>query len=149
LGAGLFAAGLFLAAVFLGVVARALFFIFMGRTLQQGPGGGQVGASPQNLGYRRQARKSEVTVTQIPEEVPVTRASLRDYAARQRDRYAEATTRPQKRAILNEVVAVARIPRKAAIRLLRRAARAGGGARRPGRPRHYGPRVRDEGGLVS
>ncbi len=37
----------------------------------------------------------------------MTRASLREYAARQRERYAQATTRPQKRAILNEVVAVA------------------------------------------
>src|SRR6266540_5173240 len=42
LGAGLFAAGLFLGAVFLAVVAPAFFFIVMGRTLQQAPGGGQV-----------------------------------------------------------------------------------------------------------
>src|SRR3990167_5094994 len=84
--------------------------------------GRQGRASPQNFGYRRQGRKSEVTVTQAPKEAPVTRASLREYAVRQRERYAQATTRPQKRAILDEVVAVARIHRKAAIRLLRRRA---------------------------
>ena len=71
----------------------------------------------------------------------MTRASLREYAVRQRERYALARTRPQKRAILDEVVAVARIHRKAAIRLLRRAAPAARGAPRPGRPRHYGPDV--------
>ena len=42
LGAGLFAAGFFLAAVFFAAVAPAFFFIFMGRTLQQRPRGGQV-----------------------------------------------------------------------------------------------------------
>src|SRR5439155_2498340 len=63
----------------------------------------QAGASPQNFGYRRGARKSEVTVTQATEEVPETRASLREYASRQRKRYAQATTRPQTRAILDEV----------------------------------------------
>ena len=69
----------------------------------------------------------------------MTRASLREYASRQRERYAQATTRPQKRAILDEVVAVARIHRKAAIRLLRRAGRTAGRANRPGG--HYGPEV--------
>ncbi len=71
----------------------------------------------------------------------MTRASLREYAARQRERYAQASTRPQKRAILDEVVAVARIHRKAAIRLLRRTAPSVRGARRSGRPRQYGPDV--------
>jgi hypothetical protein len=71
----------------------------------------------------------------------VTRASLRDYANRQRERYALARTRAEKRAILDEVVAVAKMHRKAAIRLLRRAARAALGTSRPGRPRHYGPDV--------
>ena len=71
----------------------------------------------------------------------MTRASLREYAVRQRERYAQATTRPQKRALLDEVVAVARIHRKAAIRLLRRAASPARRGRRPGRPRHYGPDV--------
>jgi len=45
----------------------------------------------------------------------VTRDSLRDYAERQRERYALATTRGQKRAILDEVVAVAKMHRKAAV----------------------------------
>ena len=53
----------------------------------------------------------------------MTRASLREYAMRQQERYALATTRAQKRALLDEIVAVARIHRKAAIRLLRRMAR--------------------------
>jgi len=42
LGAGLFAAGFFLPAVFLAAVAPA--FFFMGRTVQQRAGGGQVNA---------------------------------------------------------------------------------------------------------
>lgn len=71
----------------------------------------------------------------------MTRASLREYAVRQRERYAQATTRPQKRTILDEVVAVARIHRKAAIRLLRRRASPTRRAGRAGRPRHYGPDV--------
>ena len=79
-----------------------------------------------------------MTVTQAPEEVPVTRASLREYAVRQRERYAQATTRSQKCTILDEVVAIARIHRKAAIRLLRRRASL---PRRARRPRHYGPDV--------
>ena len=69
----------------------------------------------------------------------MTRASLREYAMRQQERYALATTRAQKRALLDEIVGVARIHRKAAIRLLRRMARPGSGAGRAGRPRHYGP----------
>jgi hypothetical protein len=71
----------------------------------------------------------------------VTRASLRDYAIRQRERYALAHTRAQKRAILDEVVGVARMHRKAAIRLLRRATRSPSGAARKGRPRQYGSDV--------
>jgi hypothetical protein len=43
---------------------------------------------------------------------------------RQRECYAVATTRAQKRAILDEVVAVTKMHRKAAIRLLRRRRRA-------------------------
>ena len=71
----------------------------------------------------------------------MTRASLREYAVRQRERYAHATTRPQKRTILDEVVAVAQIHRKAAIRLLRRRASPTRRAGRAGRPCHYGPDV--------
>jgi len=50
----------------------------------------------------------------------VTRASLREYAAVQRERYLRAT-RAEKRQLLDEIVAVTGIHRKAAIRLLRRA----------------------------
>ena len=52
----------------------------------------------------------------------MTRASLREYAAVQRERYRHAA-RAEKRQLLDEVVAVAGIHRKAAIRLLRRAPR--------------------------
>ena len=61
----------------------------------------------------------------------MTRASLREYAAVQRERYLRAP-RAEKRQLLDEVVAVTGIHRKAAIRLLRRAARPGGRAARPG-----------------
>ena len=70
----------------------------------------------------------------------MTRASLREYAAVQRGRYLQAT-RTEKRQLLDEVVAVAGIHRKAAIRLLRRAPRAPTGPSRAGRPRVYGPEV--------
>jgi hypothetical protein len=70
----------------------------------------------------------------------VTRASLREYAAVQRERYLQAT-RAEKRQLLDEVVAVAGIHRKAAIRLLRRAPRAPTAPSRAGRPRQYGPAV--------
>jgi hypothetical protein len=67
----------------------------------------------------------------------VTRASLREYASIQRERYLSAT-RPEKHRLLDEVVAVTGIHRKAAIRLLRRLARAPTGRVRTGRPRLYG-----------
>jgi len=70
----------------------------------------------------------------------VTRASLREYAAVQRERYQQAN-RQEKRRLLDEIVTVAGIHRKAAIRLLRRAPRAATGHPRPGRPRRYGPDV--------
>jgi hypothetical protein len=70
----------------------------------------------------------------------VTRASLREYAAVQRERYLRAT-RSEKRQLLDEVVTVAGIHRKAAIRLLRRAPRAPTAPSRAGRPRRYGPAV--------
>src|SRR5262249_6080368 len=72
----------------------------------------------QNSGYRRRARRSEVTVTNPCEEGTVTRASLREYAARQRELYQQAP-RWQKRELLNEIVPVTGIHRKAVIRLLR------------------------------
>jgi hypothetical protein len=70
----------------------------------------------------------------------VTRASLREYATLQRERYRRAT-RAEKHQLLDEVVTVTGIHRKAAIRLLRRPPRAATGRRRSGRPRVYGPAV--------
>ena len=48
----------------------------------------------------------------------MTRASLREYAAVQRLRYQQAT-RAEKHQLLDEIVAVTGLHRKAAIRLLR------------------------------
>ena len=45
------------------------------------------GASDQNFGYRTEGTPSKVTVTNSHQEVTVTRASLREYAAVQRERY--------------------------------------------------------------
>jgi hypothetical protein len=70
----------------------------------------------------------------------VTRSSLREYAAVQRERYRQAT-RAEKRQFLDEVVAVTGIHRKAAIRLLRRAPRPRARPGPGGRPREYGPEV--------
>src|SRR2546427_5737035 len=89
-------------------------------------------ASTQNFGYRTEARRSEVTVTNPPQEAAVTRASLREYAAVQRERYQQAS-RSEKHRLLDEMVAVTGMHRKAAIRLLRRGA-ATGAARPPPRP---------------
>jgi hypothetical protein len=70
----------------------------------------------------------------------VTRAALREYAAVQRERYL-AASRAEKGRLLDEVVAVTGLHRKAAIRLLRRPPRAPTGQSRAGRPRVYGPAV--------
>jgi integrase-like protein len=70
----------------------------------------------------------------------VTRASLREYAAVQRARYLQGT-RSEKRQLLNEVVAVTGLHRKAAIRLLRRAPRVRSVPGPGGRPRVYSPEV--------
>lgn len=70
----------------------------------------------------------------------MTRASLREYAAVQRERYRGAT-RAEKRQLLDEVVTVTGMHRKAAIRLLRRGPRPPTGPSRAGRPRLYGPEV--------
>ena len=67
----------------------------------------------------------------------MTRPSLREYAAVQRERYL-AATRAEKGVLLDEVVAVTGLHRKAAIRLLRRAPRAPTARSRAGRPRVYG-----------
>src|SRR5882672_5457206 len=102
---------------------------------------GQGRASHQNSGYRAGGRTSEVTVTDSePREEPVTRPSLREYAAVQRERYL-AATRAEKGTLLNEVVTVTGLHRKAAIRLLRRPPRAPTARSRAGRPPVYGSAV--------
>src|SRR5512138_979551 len=101
---------------------------------------GQCRASTQNFGYRRRGRNSEVTVTNSQREGPVTRASLREYAAVQRLRYQQAT-RAEKHQLLDEIVAVTGLHRKAAIRLLGRSPRARSRPGPGGRPRTYGPEV--------
>jgi hypothetical protein len=58
----------------------------------------------------------------------------------QRERYQHAT-RAEKHQLLDEIVSVTGMHRKAAIRLLRRAPRARLGPSRAGRPRCYGPAV--------
>ena len=70
----------------------------------------------------------------------MTRASLREYAAVQRERYQHAT-RAEKHRLLDETVAVTGLHRKAAIRLLRRAPDLPTRRSRAGRPRRYGPPV--------
>ena len=70
----------------------------------------------------------------------MTRASLREYATRQRARY-ERADRRQKQALLDEIVAVTGMHRKAVIRLLRRPLRSVAAPSRAGRPRQYGPEV--------
>jgi hypothetical protein len=70
----------------------------------------------------------------------VTRASLREYAAVQRERYQQAK-RADKHRLLDELVAVTGLHRKAAIRLLRRPPRSGPTPPRAGRPRRYGAEV--------
>jgi hypothetical protein len=72
--------------------------------------------------------------------VTVTRASRREYAAKQRERYQHAT-RPEKHRLLDEVVAVTGLHRKAAIRLLRRAPRPRPTPGPGGRPREYGSAI--------
>ena len=69
----------------------------------------------------------------------MNRESIREYAARQRERYLGATKK-EKGYILDEVVAVTGYHRKAAIRLLSERKRAKA-ARPPGRPAVYGPQV--------
>ena len=78
----------------------------------------------------------------------MTRASLREYAAVQRERYLRAP-RAEKHRLLNEVVAVTGLHRKAAIRLLRRPRRPATSRPRSGRPRRYGPAVAAAAQLLS
>src|SRR6266446_7111164 len=103
------------------------------RELSLVAGRGQARASDQNFGYRAGGRTSEVTVTHSePREEPVTRPSLREYAAVQRERYL-AATRAEKGTLLSEVVTVTGLHRRAAIRLLRRPPRAPTARSRAGR----------------
>ena len=71
----------------------------------------------------------------------MTPLSLREYAVRQRERYRQLTRRADKRALLDEIVAVTKLHRKAVIRLLRRAPSRPASYPRGGRPRRYGPEV--------
>src|SRR5438876_2916143 len=114
---------------------RTLRMVRSGRVACQEP------ASDQNFGYRSQACRPKVTVTNSSGEVAVTRSSLREYAAVQRLRYQQAPSRAEKHRLLDEVVAVTGIHRKAAIRMLRRAPRPRPRPGPGGRPREYGPEV--------
>jgi hypothetical protein len=78
----------------------------------------------------------------------VTRASLQEYAARQRERYRTLSGRDDKRRLLDEMVAVTKMHRKAVIRLLRRAPRPARIASRAGRPAAYGPAVAQAAALL-
>ena len=78
----------------------------------------------------------------------MTRASLREYAAVQRERYLRAP-RAEKHRLLTEVVAVTGLHRKAAIRLLRRPPRPATSRPRSGRPRRCGPAVAAAAQLLS
>ncbi len=70
----------------------------------------------------------------------MTRSSVREYAAIQRERYHRAT-RAEKHRLLDKVVTVTGIHRKAAIRLLHRPPRAPTVPARSGRPCVYGSAV--------
>ena len=79
----------------------------------------------------------KIAVTE-DQEVTVNRESIREYVARQQERYHKAT-RAEKGRILEEVVAVTDYHRKSAIRLLSGRRRGRGG--QVGRPAEYGPRI--------
>src|SRR5207302_1800863 len=57
----------------------------------------QAPASTQNFDYRGEARRSEITVTNPSREGTVTRASLREYVAVQRERYQRLNPLPLQR----------------------------------------------------
>src|SRR5262249_28660780 len=96
-------------------------------------------ASPQNDGYPARVGASQ---SRLPggEEGTVTRRSVVEYVAAQRERYAPAS-RPEKGRLLDEMVAVTGYHRKAVLRLLGGRRRAPPSGRRPGHPREYGPAV--------
>jgi len=70
----------------------------------------------------------------------VTRASGREYAAAPGTRYQQATRAENHRRV-DAIVAVTGLPRKAALRLLRRAPRPRPSPGPGGRPREYGPEI--------
>jgi hypothetical protein len=82
-------------------------------------------------------RRSTVTQTK---GVTVTRRSIREYLAAQRERYQRAS-RETRRTLLDEIVAVTGYHRKAVIRHLGQSRSPHPGARPVGRPRRYGPAV--------
>ena len=70
----------------------------------------------------------------------MTRASGREYAAAPGTRYQQATRAENHRRV-DAIVAVTGLPRKAALRLLRRAPRPRPSPGPGGRPREYGPEI--------
>jgi len=79
-----------------------------------------------------------IRVTEI-QEVAVNRVSIREYVARQQERY-QTANKSEKGRILDEVVTVTSYHRKSTIRLLSNRKREYGGGR-VGRPAVYGPQV--------
>src|SRR5437764_6804382 len=98
--------------------------------------GSQAAASPQNYGYQRRRVNRRSTVTS-PRRVTVTRASVREYLATQRQRY-QGLTRRERSQLLNEIVAVTGYHRKAVLRRLRELPRRRAGGKPGGRRRPYG-----------
>src|SRR5713101_6454378 len=76
----------------------------------------QEGALPQNYGYRRKGVRRRSTVT-AEEGVTVTRKSVEEYMAAQRERYVRGS-RVERTRLLDEIAAVTRYHRKAIIRHL-------------------------------
>src|SRR5207302_8917625 len=100
---------------------------------------GQGLASPQNYGYRKGGVSRRSTVT-TPKGVTVTRTSVREYLAKQRERYQQLARRDRSR-LLTEIVAVTGYHRKAVLRSLSVLPRRRAGRRPVGRPRRYGADV--------
>jgi len=83
------------------------------------------------------SRRSTVTT---PKGVTVTRTSVREYLAKQRERYQQLARRDRSR-LLTEIVAVTGYHRKAVLRSLSVLPRRRAGRRPVGRPRRYGADV--------
>jgi hypothetical protein len=80
------------------------------------------------------SRRNAVTT---PKGVTVTRTSVREYLAKQRERY-QQLSRAERSRLLTEIVAVTGYHRKAVVRLLSALPRRRAGRRPVGRPRRYG-----------